>query len=775
MPNSVLIFQSDPSSAQTLSDYFTRRGDKVWLIKEPSQAEDILQKNIINLAVVDLHAPGNGWLELIGEVKRRYPDVHLIATNKVPDVRREWLAKGQGVKVFLREPFSPAWIERAIKRLEAEKRGKASVSPNAPPKVRVSVRTKLTFPYAVLALLFVLAGAYLILRFVQDSAHERFTNQLYDAARLSSDWMVGEERRLLETLRLLAHTQGVPQAIQAADTARLRELVLPAAINSNEEAVDILNMQGVSLLSLHHRSGSTAGDYEASQGDNSFATWDFVRKVMALQADQTGDKFAGLALAAWDPTGHAAWGDMFYIAGPVLDDQNKPVGILLVGKSLKTLAAQNRENTLAQVSFYSKSGTVLASTLFLIDEIRPLPQQTVSDVLAWQDQRSFLRDLSLSGVANSSQPSREMAVASSTFTELLSPWEARNGEDLGVVGVALTENFQVLSNEGTRLQAVLLVIIAFLCVVGLGLILASQLTRPLSRIVQASTKVAQGDLEVKVPAAGNDEVAVVAHAFNYMVSGLQEGLIYRELLGRTVSPEVREALRHSFESGKLRLEGQNRIATVLMTDIRGFTTISEKQEPTTILTWLNEYFGELAPVVEAHGGVVDKFEGDAMLAFFGILPTPLPPEDSAFMACEAIAELLKVIDRINLRRKGRGEPPLITGISAHTGPLIAGGLGASDRMNYTIIGDTVNTTQRMQDITRKFGETGAVVGENTMISLGGRRGQFRFEPLGEHTFPGKRELLWVYRLRTLEPGGESLPGNGNLDKEREALSGRQPL
>jgi len=251
---------------------------------------------------------------------------------------------------------------------------------------------------------------------------------------------------------------------------------------------------------------------------------------------------------------------------------------------------------------------------------------------------------------------------------------------------------------------------------------------------------------VKVPSQGNDEVSVLAYAFNYMVSGLQEGIIYRDLLGRTVSPQVREALRRSFASGDLRLEGQSTEATVLMSDIRGFTALAEKEEPTKILHWLNEYFGELVPVITAHGGVVDKFEGDAMLAFFGILPTPLNSQESAYQACQAAIRMLLVIKGINDRRIAKGEPPLDTGIGVNTGRLIAGGLGTADRLNYTVIGDTVNTTQRIQGFTNSFGESGIIVSEYTLEALAERRAEFNLEPLGEHNFKGKMEQLWLYRL-----------------------------
>ena len=141
-----------------------------------------------------------------------------------------------------------------------------------------------------------------------------------------------------------------------------------------------------------------------------------------------------------------------------------------------------------------------------------------------------------------------------------------------------------------------------------------------------------------------------------------------------------------------------------------------------------------------------------MLAFFGILPTPQPPRESAFRACQAAVKLLDVIEKINQRRASRSEPPLRTGIGLHTGPVTAGGLGTIDRLNYTIIGDTVNTTQRLQDLSREVSQPAeadssvCVVSQNVLAALQGRRGDFRFEPLGKRAFKGKEEHLWVYRL-----------------------------
>lgn len=724
MTGKVLLIQAEASAAQALREYFTRRGQDCLQTTDFTQARAALQAEGIALVFLDLHLAGHEWLEFITHLRKQSPAAQLIITNRHPDYRRELLARERGARVFLRAPFTPAWIERALANARKQG-GPASAQPASGklPRVRMPMRVKITFPYVLLALVFALTASLLVSRYILTSLQDRFTAQLVDVGKLTADWMVQEEARLLETQRLLANTQGLAEAIANRDVDRLRAIALPVAINSGEEALHLLDPQGTSLLSLIHQPGGPVEAYAVTQGDASLAGLEFIRNVLRQAGDPVGDKYAGV----WaGPTG-----EVFSIAGPVFAGPGQLAGVVVVGNSLETLSQQIRQDTLAQITFYSLQGSPLASTLFLQEEVFPVPQELVTATLQRQDQQSSVRSLN---------------IASASYTEILGPFEARRGADLGLVGASLAQNFVTRPSGLAQFQVLILIVLTFVGIILLGMILARQITQPLSKIVQASIEVARGNLEVKVPSRGNDEVMVLAHSFNLMVAGLQEGFIYRDLLGRTVSPEVRETLRRSFASGDLRLEGQNATAAVLMSDIRGFTTLSEKEEPTTILNWLNEYFGELIPVVTSHGGVVDKFEGDSMLAFFGILPTPLDAQESAYHACQAALEMLEVIEAINARRAARGEPPLVTGISVNCGSLTAGSLGASDRLSYTIIGDTVNTTQRMGEVTRAFGESGIVASKNTLEALDGLQGKFFFEPLGQHAFKGKKELLWLYRL-----------------------------
>jgi adenylate cyclase len=171
---------------------------------------------------------------------------------------------------------------------------------------------------------------------------------------------------------------------------------------------------------------------------------------------------------------------------------------------------------------------------------------------------------------------------------------------------------------------------------------------------------------------------------------------------------------------------------------------------------LNEYFSELVPIITANNGVVNKFDGDSLLVFFGILPRPLSPAQSAYSACQAAIQMLTAIERLNLQRVERNEPPLATGIGINTGIVTAGGLGTSDRLHYTIIGDTVNTTQRIEALNRQLlNVTGIVISASTYQALNEHRDQFRLDPLGLHVVKGKAEQVLVYRLLPL-PEGVSL-------------------
>lgn len=728
MPLRVLLVQSDIHAAQPLTRFFQERGDEIWIVNDIAQGMSLLAQWQPEVMLLDLHFPGNDWLGLLRQARQSAAPVKIILTNKYPDLQRELMAGEYGATVFLRQPYTQRWIEAAFQRVFSNEEGQpVRLRKNQLPQVRFPVRFKITAPYLILALLFALASAYVITQVILESVQDRYLNQLIETGRQVSDWMVREEDRLLSTERLISNSQGLAKSIIEQDAEAVRRLVFPLGVTAGEEAVEIVDLQGITLLSMRHKLNGGAGDYEFTRGDPIFGQQPFARNILLGQADAVGDKFAGLV--------QGSWGNYFYVGGPVYDQTGQVVGAVLVGKSLASLARESGKDNLADVSFYDFLGQRLASSFISADDSQ-LSEAQIYQILRDQASASLTRTLQMSAV---------------DYAEILGPWLARDKQNLGLVGASLPQEFLVRTSGGAQLQIFMLVAAAIVLVVIVGLYLANLITRPLARLVAASSEVAQGNLEIKVDSSGDDEMAVLAHSFNSMVAGLQEGSVYRDLLGRTVSPEVRDQLRQTFTSGNLRLEGQEAVATVLMTDIRGFTTLSERSDPATVLTWLNEYFERLVPIIQANGGVVNKFDGDAMLAFFGILPRRQSPKNGARAACMAAMEMLQAIEQLNDERISRGDPPFVTGIGINTGVVIAGGLGTSDRLHYTIIGDTVNTTQRLESLTRQlFTSNGVVIGHSTYLALAEYTLEFNLVPAGMHAIKGKSDQLLIYRMSPIQ-------------------------
>jgi len=724
MFNKVLIVHSNLGEAEPLLDYFNQLNARVWPTTTPAEATNILDTVQPELLIVDLHLPGNAWLELLRHTRQTQPTTKIIITNQRPDVKREFQAK-EHASVFLRAPFNLEWIQAALQKLTAE----AGDIPTAVksgvslPEVRWPIRLKITGPYVALAGVFMVVAFSLMAGYFFRSMDERLTNQLVNASGAASNAMIRQEDHALATLRLLANIEGMEQVLATRDLDRLTTFATLLTVNNQEDAIDILDLAGVSLVSLRRRPGGAADDYDVTSG-TPFGQWPFVQKVLNRVEDGTGDKYGGLV--------RNGRGDYFYVAGPIMNDDNtQMVGVILIGRLVTTLLQDFQQDANTIVTLYNREGEILNSTstawgsqTISTEYLQPLLDNRASQLIR--------PDLTINGVR---------------YNEAINVWEVRGGEKIGLIGIAAQQNYFASPDLSLQAQVLLAVTLGLGATIGLGIFVAGRFTRPLNQVVNAAIQVADGELDVKLEPEGDDEVAVLGHAFNYMLIGLQERNMYHDILGRTVSPQVREALRLSFASGSLRLEGQNVQATVLMSDIRNFTTLSEKESPPTVMRWLNEYFTELVPAIINNGGVVDKFEGDAILAFFGILPNPLPPAESAYQACKAAADMLKIVEALNARRVARNDPPLVTGIGVNTGLVTAGGLGAADRLNYTIIGDTVNTAQRLESFTRQFGENGAVISEDVREALAGRRNEFTLEPLGAHLFKGKTQTLAIYRLR----------------------------
>jgi len=237
--------------------------------------------------------------------------------------------------------------------------------------------------------------------------------------------------------------------------------------------------------------------------------------------------------------------------------------------------------------------------------------------------------------------------------------------------------------------------------IGLTLVVARTLTRPLGAMAVALRRVQGGDLAAGVPVTASDEVGVLEDGVNTMVAVLRDKEHILETFGRVVEPTVRDHLL----SGELRLGGEIRQVSVLFCDLRGFTALAEQAAPAEVVALLNQFFTAMTSWVRQCGGFVDKFIGDAVLVVFGLFDGDGANGRAEGAAC-AIRCALGMRERLvelNATRRAGGRPPLTLAVSVHTGEVVAGRIGAEHRHEYTVIGDTVNVAARLQQACKERG------------------------------------------------------------------------
>jgi class 3 adenylate cyclase len=221
-------------------------------------------------------------------------------------------------------------------------------------------------------------------------------------------------------------------------------------------------------------------------------------------------------------------------------------------------------------------------------------------------------------------------------------------------------------------------------------------------------------------------------AFNNMAAGLRRAERVRDTFGKYVPRQVAETLMR--QGGRLAV--QERVATVLFTDIQGFSTISEQVEPEALIDMLNEYFDAVTGPVEAHGGVISQYQGDAILATFNM---PIDDPDHAAHAVEAAMGIQATLQG---RRFGDGYE-FITRVGINTGPIVGGAVGSKGRLSYTVHGDDVNVAARIEEMNKQFG-TRILVAEATVKLC---RDRFEFQRLGELPIRGRARGEVLYTVR----------------------------
>ena len=244
-------------------------------------------------------------------------------------------------------------------------------------------------------------------------------------------------------------------------------------------------------------------------------------------------------------------------------------------------------------------------------------------------------------------------------------------------------------------------------------------------------------LNLSQPALASSIALFGGVAYQYFVEGREKRKMKR-LFGQYVSKDVYEQLVAHPELA--RLGGQRRDMTVLFSDIRGFTTVTERGQPEEIVGMLNEYFTQMVDIVFRHQGTIDKFVGDMVMALFG---APLDDPHHADHAVEAALQMIDDLRQLNDRWKAAGRfAELDIGIGINTGTMIAGNIGSAAIMSYTVIGDAVNLGSRLESLNKQY-NTRIIISQATKDRLIGR---YECRPLGDVIVKGKTEPVAIYEV-----------------------------
>mgnify|MGYP000889828135 CR=1 FL=1 len=284
----------------------------------------------------------------------------------------------------------------------------------------------------------------------------------------------------------------------------------------------------------------------------------------------------------------------------------------------------------------------------------------------------------------------------------------------------------------------------------------------LRHLTYKTQRIAGGDLEQRVDFMGD-----FSTAFNSMTQQLKDSYqalerrneFIRKVFGRYTSDEVVEALLDAPDG--LRLGGEKREVTILMSDLRGFTALAERLEATEVVSLLNHYLSVMVEVVQKHGGTIDEIIGDAILVLFG---APVATENDPRRAVLCALEMQKAMEAVNAENLQRGWPVIEMGIALHTGDVVVGNIGSVKRSKYGVVGRTINTTARIEGYT-----VGGQIIVSPSLIRGAGHGLILADVVEVHA-KGMKEPLLCRQLR----GHQDFPELG-LEQEPECTALAEPV
>jgi class 3 adenylate cyclase len=308
------------------------------------------------------------------------------------------------------------------------------------------------------------------------------------------------------------------------------------------------------------------------------------------------------------------------------------------------------------------------------------------------------------------------------------------GENPWIVGHYIDAETAEAALRSLRDSALIGLVILVLGI-GFAIFLGRKIARPIKSASAGAARIAELEIsEVEeLPRSPFAELDSQARSFNAMLGALRWFQTY----------VPRSVVRRLISRGDREIASEERALTILFTDLVGFTSASETMTARETADLLNHHFALLAKCVESEEGTIDKFMGDALMAFWG---APDPQPDQADRAVRAVCAMAQTVQEDNALRRGQGLAPIRMRMGLHSGLAVVGNIGAPERMNYTVVGDTVNTAQRMEGLGKEVAPDAEIVILASETVVAAMTLDVKHEPIGAFTVKGRVEPVEVFRM-----------------------------
>jgi len=414
-----------------------------------------------------------------------------------------------------------------------------------------------------------------------------------------------------------------------------------------------------------------------------------------------------------------------FTAGPVKLDQGL-IGCVLVGTPLAQVNLSMARSGFADVSIYQFTNPTTST--FVVDEVPKLDDEIFADL----------------SIAENRVPIRYMSVLNREYIEALTPIYLRNDLTNWAFGIALPESIISEVSYVTFWKLLIILITGLIVLALMGTFIAQNISLPAINLVKATKKIEDGNYQVDLDVGSRDELGILTMGFKNMVRGLQQRDEIRDVFGRMVSEDVAKVVLEK----TLQTEGELFEAAVLFADIQGFTSFSEQNHPTTVISLLNDFFEIINSATQKHGGLINHFKGDSALIIFGV-PIARPVQECITQAVLCSIDIRREIALYNADRVKNDTQPVRFGIGVDSGNIVGGRLGSKDRFEYSVIGDAVNVAARVQAIARDYPANPLMITSSCVEVLSGDS-NFRFDKIRDFDVKGKSQPITVYHITALK-------------------------